>query len=210
MADAFERLLTHRNGLPGLGKFQRIYREIACKQGRPDFIALRLVGGRSMGIPTSLGYVGAEILSMLKPKSPRTLDYILTHSGHTESTVRSAIRSLLDQRYIRATSTGSYLLEPRSRSTKLELLVFELKLDNPKRAIFQAKQARAYAQRAIIVIPPSQLANYGRFDDVMKRWGIGLATFDPHSSAFEVCRRSKKLNPLSKSQHLYALSRLIT
>ena len=41
MAQAFQQLLISENGLPGVGCFCAIYREISCRQGRPDFIALR-------------------------------------------------------------------------------------------------------------------------------------------------------------------------
>ena len=77
MAQAFERLLLSENGLPGVGVFNKIYREISCHQGRPDFIALRYSSTsdqyNEVNIP---GLVGPTILTILKPMAPRTFEYL--------------------------------------------------------------------------------------------------------------------------------------
>ena len=40
MADAFERLLKAGRTLHGVGRFSRVFREVVCHHGRPDFVAL--------------------------------------------------------------------------------------------------------------------------------------------------------------------------
>jgi len=45
MGHAFEKLLTTKSGINGIGPFNRVFREVNCQRGRPDFIAFK--SGRS-------------------------------------------------------------------------------------------------------------------------------------------------------------------
>ena len=40
MADRFLRLLRSRKGIPGLGRFTSVFREVDCIRGRADFLAV--------------------------------------------------------------------------------------------------------------------------------------------------------------------------
>lgn len=206
MADAFEVVLTAPSGLSDIGPFNGIYREISCRQGRPDFIALR--NNENKGIvkpPESTGLVGPSILSLLKLKSPRTLKYLVEHSEFSEKSIKQTMKELMKTGHVEVTKTGSFLRGKKLDFSKSELWAFELKLDNPKRAVFQAQQCRAYADRVIIVVPPGQEANYKRFDKVMKRWHIGLATFDPNNKEFKFIRRGRFARNYNIQHRIYTM-----
>ena len=209
MAEAFQRLLLSENGLPQVGVFSAIYREISCRQGRPDFIALRYLshsGNREhMKVP---GLVGPAILQNLKPIAPRTLDYIITKLEFSRESVRKSLRQLIEDGYVEQLGSGAYRLADLTDIQTPEIWTFELKLNNPKRAVFQAQQSRTYAERAIIVVPPGQEKNYIRFEAAMQRWHIGLATFDPITGAFRFIRKGRKSRALSPTYQLYTLSQL--
>jgi hypothetical protein len=91
----------------------------------------------------------------------------------------------------------------------VQVWAFELKLDKPKRAVFQAQQYRSFAQRVMIVVPPNQYAIYKKFRLAMRRWGIGLATFDPTSLEFVVRRAPRLGHPHSRQHQAYALFQLL-
>lgn len=206
MANAFERVLKAPSGLSDIGLFDGIYREISCRQGRPDFIALR--NNKNKGIlkpPESTGLVGPSILSLLKLKSPRTLNYLVEHSEFSEKSIRQALKELLQTGHVEVTKTGSYIRGEALDFSKSELWAFELKLDNPKRAVFQAQQCRAYADRVIIVVPPGQEINYRRFNQAMNRWHIGLATFDPDNEEFKIIRRGRSTRSYNIQHRIYAI-----
>ena len=209
MADAFVIFLKSRRGIPGVGQFQGIFREVSCHQGRPDFIALRN-GERHQAVRrhTSVGLVESQILHFLNPNTPRTLRYIMDRSRYTEASVKRSLRKLEGTGYVWRTEKGTYRLVEKVGGTQVELWSFELKLDNPKRAVFQAQQSRLYADRAIIVVPPGQEGNYDRYTETMKRWGIGLATFDAKSGNFKFARRGRKSHPLNRQYQLYTMARL--
>ena len=209
MADAFQKVLQSQKGLPGVGIFDAIYREVSCRQGRPDFIALRYVScdklRENLNIP---GLVGPSILHNLKPKAPRTLEYLVNNIEFGRDSVRRTLRQLVEKGYVEQTESGAYRLALVSNERKPEIWSFELKLNKPKRAVFQAKQSRAFSERAIIVVPPGQERNYEQFRETMQRWYIGLATFDLFTGAFQFVRKGRKTQALSRTHQLYALSQM--
>jgi hypothetical protein len=210
MADAFERFLKTGRTLPGVGRLSRIFREVDCQRGRPDFVALargstRFLSGKSI----SAKFSGSLVLSFLHERAPRSLAYLSDHSGLSRRVVSTAAGELVKRRYALRTESGSYLLNPARPLRQVQVWAFELKLDKPKRAVFQAQQYRSFAQRVLIVAPPSQLALYSKFGLAMKRWGIGLATFDPVTGQFIIHRPPRVGDPHSRHHQAYALFQLL-
>lgn len=209
MAQAFRRLLLSENGLPGVGCFGAIYREISCRQGRPDFIALRYISpsdrDNSINVP---GLVGPAILQYLKPKAPRTFDYLVNKLEFGRESIRKSLRLMIESGYIEQLKSGSYRFAPGMNHEKPEIWTFELKLNNPRKAVFQAQQSRAYSERAIIVVPPGQERNYERFRETMQRWHIGLANFNPITGVFRFVRKGRRSRALSPTQQIYTLSQM--
>ncbi|MBC8465846.1 hypothetical protein H8D57_02370 [bacterium] len=209
MADAFLELLQSPGSLPEIGPFDRVFREVSCRQGRPDFIALR--HNEDFQLPTypeSIGIVGPAILSLLKPNASRTLRYLVNNTEFSEDSIKRSLNQLVNYSHVERINTNSYRLANNATHAKIELWVFELKLDNPKRAVFQAMQSRTYSNHSIIVIPPSQEKYYKRYIVPMKRWGIGLATFDPNSVKFCMLRRGRTSRSLNVQHKIYALSQI--
>ena len=209
MAQAFQRLLISENGLPGVGCFGAIYREISCRQGRPDFIALRYKSSsdqrNSINVP---GLVGPAILQNLKPKAPRTFDYLVGKLEFGRESIRKSLQLMIENGCIEHLESGAYRLAAEINHEKPEIWTFELKLNNPKKAVFQAQQSRAYAERAIIVVPPGQERNYERFRETMQRWHVGLSTFNPITGIFRFVRKGRKARALSPTQQIYTLSQM--
>ena len=209
MAQAFQRLLLSENGLPSVGVFSAIYREISCQQGRPDFIALRYTSSSEEGEYMNVrGLVSPAILQRLKPAAPRTIEYLVSKLEFGRDSIRRSLRQLIERGYVEQLESGTYRLANVNQLQTPEIWTFELKLNNPKKAVFQAQQSRTYAERAIIVVPPGQEKNYRRFEVTMQRWHIGLATFDPLTGGFRFVRKGRKSRAFSPTQQLYTLSRL--
>ncbi len=209
MANAFQKVMQSREGLQDVGIFDAIYREVSCRQGRPDFIALRYApcakSRKSLDVP---GLVGPAVLHNLKPKAPRSIEYLVKNMEFAPDSIRKSLRQLVEKGYVEQNENGAYRLAPISTERKPEIWSFELKLNNPKKAVFQAQQSRAFADRAIIVVPPGQDQNYERFQETMKRWQIGLATFEPVTGTFRFIRKGRTMQALSRTHWLYALSQM--
>lgn len=210
MADAFEEFVMAKRGLPGIGRISKIFREINCQQGRPDFVAI--VGRKNRflnGNTVSLKLAGSLVLSFLHEGSGRTPAYLCEHSGLTPRSVRQALAELMKHHYVKRTGSGAFVANPASSLDAVEVMAIELKLDRPRRAIFQAQQCRAFAQRVLIVVPPSQLDAYQKYGVVLRRWGIGVATFDLQSNEFELERKPRSGKPHSKQHQAYAKFQLL-
>lgn len=209
MADAFERFVLAKRGLPGVGRVSKLFREVDCQQGRPDFIALaghrqRFLNGNTI----SLKLAGSLVLSFLHEGAARTPAYVCEHSGLSIRAVQHALEELVQHRYARRTGTGAYLANSRRSLRTVEVVAIELKLNRPRRALFQAQQCRAFAQRVLIVVPPSQLGTYKRYRVPLRRWGIGVATFEPASGEFIVHRKPRRGKANSRQHQAYALFQL--
>jgi hypothetical protein len=210
MATAFERFIIAKRGLPRVGRISKIFREINCQQGRPDFIAIvgrkhRFLNGNTI----ILKLAGSLVLSFLHEGAGRTPAYLCEHSGLSLRTVRDALAELEKHRYIKRTLNGAFIANPSSSLHTVEVIAIELKLNRPRRAIFQAQQCRAFAQRVLIVVPPSQLGTYRKYKVAIRRWGIGIATFDVVSNEFVVRRKPRSGKPHSKQHQAYAKFQLL-
>jgi len=210
MADAFERLLKAGRTLRGVGRFSRVFREVDCHRGRPDFVALahgttRFLAGRSVTVK----FAGSLVMSFLHERAPRSLAYLCEHSGLSMRTVESAMDELVERKYVLRAESGSCLLNPSRPLRQVRVWAFELKLDKPRRAVFQAQQYRSFAQGVLIVVPPEQLALYDKFKLAIRRWGIGLASFNPLTEEFIVTRPPRIGRPHSRHHQAYALFQLL-
>jgi len=210
MADAFEQFMRDHRGLPKVGRFTRIFREIDCQQGRPDFIAL---AGRKpsflKGQPISVKLAASLVLSLLHEEAPRTEPYLARSTGLTARSVCTALEQLGAQRYVKRLKTGAYVINSARCLRRPEVVAIELKLKNARRAVFQAQQACAYAQRVLIVVPTSHVGAYKNYETALGRWGIGLATFDVNESKFDMVRMPRLNEPRSRQHRSYAMLQLL-
>ncbi len=206
MADAFEQLILLPRGLPEWGQFGAVYREVSCRQGRADFVAIKYPTRNATF--RSEGIVEPALLSVLHHKTPHKYEYLISRLEFRPASIDKGLRALIETGQVEQVSSGAFRLTTSLLSKRSEVWSFELKLSDPRRAVFQAQQSRAYANRAIIVVPPGQEKNYDRFRRAMYRWHIGLATFNPVDLVFRVIRKGRTARPLSQSHQIYALSQM--
>ncbi len=210
MADAFEQVLKTGRTLPGIGRLSRVFREVDCHRGRPDFIALargttHFLTGKSV----TLKFAGSLVMSFLHERAPRSLAYLCEQTGLSKRTIETATAELVNRGFALQTESGTYFLNAAKPLRQVQVWAFELKLDKPKRAVFQAQQYRSFAQSVLIVVPPGQLALYDKFKLAMRRWGIGLASFDPSTKEFIIQRPPRIGSPHSRHHQAYALFQLL-
>jgi hypothetical protein len=207
MANAFQKALA--TGLPGIGTFDGIYREISCRQGQPDFITLRAPKKSKLTLFNSAGLVSASVLSLLKQASSRRFEYLESNMEYSSRSIKKSLIDLEKSGHVIRTKTGNYILGPAASSLNSEIWAFELKLNNVRRAVFQAQQAKTYTDKTYIVIPPGKDKNYGKYRETLRRWGIGLATFDPLTGAFSISAKSSGSKPISRQFQIYAMSKIL-
>ncbi len=210
MADRFLRLLRSRKGIPGLGRFTSVFREVDCIRGRADFLAVATpFSGASDKIELPFGLTDSAVLAQLNPRSPRTADYLVGSTGFSSRSIRGAVEKLRSLNMIRRVGTDSYVLGNLNPMFKAQLWAFELKIANMRRAIFQAQQYRALASRVMIVVPPEKSRIVIRFSAALRTWGLGVATFDYFSREIGVIRHPASGRPASRQHHMYAVAQML-
>ena len=210
MANAFESFLNSDSAASNITRFTAVVREVNCSRGRPDFLAVKFSDNFQIDSTfQSVGHVGAYILSMLKPIAARTFDYLRSHCVYSELSLKRTLHDLLDLGYIKyAENTSCFVLGEKCCFPQYEIWSFELKLNNTKRAIFQAQQSRIFADRSIIVVPPGRERPFFEHEHSLGRFGIGVAIFDPLTFVYEIVIRPKNKKAMCKQNQIYTLMQI--
>lgn len=215
MANNFENLLNCNEGVKEFPYFKAVFRELNCKQGIPDFIA---ISGENTEVFQENIYdsevisldSGSLIISLLKPKAPRTLRYILNKTGLSHITVKKAIKDLIVRGIVSETENGSFVLSEKWELPKVELWAFELKLKDWKRALFQCLQYKAFANRVIMVMPEDKENIIVKNIETFKNYQIGIMLFNHVNFNYKILLKPSKINPTSKSHNIYAVGKIAT
>lgn len=211
MGDAFQVRASSKKGLPGIGCFWRVFREVDSWRGRPDFVCLQKEGNEEFPIRTNgLGLVGATILASLNRSTGQTFEAIQQKTGYAESSVKQALTRLLAGGFIKKDRNEKFKVVPGQGLDDLETVAFELKLKNAKRALYQAQQYRCFADRVYVVVPPQLVGSFDKYQETMSLWGIGLASFDPIKKRFRVEIQSAGKKPKTKHQAFYTIMNAIS
>ncbi|MGD2095104.1 MAG: hypothetical protein PVH77_08880 [Phycisphaerales bacterium] len=215
MGKKFLKMLTNPSHFSCFPSFAVIAPEVSCLQGKPDFIALTRPKPRKIDFDKIRQLSKIErtsstvhILSLLKRYSPRTIPFLIKNSGYSKSTVQRALSVLINYSLIDNTPSGSYIISRKFHLPTNELWVFELKLNNWKRALFQALQCKSYATRIVTVFPKSLERTLNSHLDKFKRMKIGVLTFDPHCGTYSLLLKPHKNIQLSRMHYLYAFSQM--
>ena len=216
MADAFEILLRKHAGFAGLPEFSSTFREVACRQGIADFVAASgpcleaaefqqmVDGARSAGT----GWLAA--LSLLRRAAPRSISYLVRQSGLARRTVCRALARLARAGLVLRTPSGSYLLAPAWCPPPVEIWAFELKVNDWRRALFQALQCRAFANYVVAVFPSQRRKLAQRHIDKFKRLNVGVMLLDVEAMEAEILSRPSKNGPSSRLHYLHAFTQLVS
>lgn len=215
MANAFEELLNSNSGIKGFPNFSSVFREVPCQQGIADFIVVsgNIISKNSISFIES-GNVSlsssSRIVSLLKSRSPRTEDFIVNSTGLSVNTVKRILKQLEENDIVFQISSGSYVISPKMQTPKVELWAFELKLRDWKRALFQALQYKAFANRTVIVLPEDKLSVAKKNIETFIELNVGLMVFQPIDLSYEIIVKPQKSNPSSKCHNLFALYQIMS
>lgn len=151
----------------------------------------------------------ARVLSLLKPNSIRTLEYLHRSSGLSIRTVRRNLRMLEELTLVKSANTGSYLLGEKLLELDRELWAFEVKVDNWQRALFQALQYRAFADRVVVAVAGDYVHRVRRHASLFRSFRIGLLAVHPPTRSVEVVLPAFRGPPTSKFHRFQALGRFL-
>jgi len=215
MGRMFLKRLRGRKRFKCFPKFSRVFPEVNCQQGKPDFIAItgkvprrrdvnKLWKASQSNSTTSM----VHILSLLNHCLPHTMSYIIGKTGYSKSTVQRALHTLIKHSLVEKTPTDSYTLISEWNPPTNELWAFELKLNKWRRGLFQALQCKSYAAYVVVVFPPSSRKVLNANIDKFRRFGVGVLLFDPCEHTYLLLQKPRKNSPTSRRHCLYAFSQM--
>ena len=149
----------------------------------------------------------ARILSMLKPSAPRREAFLQERCGVSEATFRRSLSQLAEMHLIALVDDRGYILGERARLPNAEVVAFEFKLENWKRAFYQATRYRSFAHRVYVVLPANVAHRCEPMHDAFRVQNIGLLSHDPEVGGSRILPSCKKA-PRSRANYLKALAML--
>lgn len=215
-SDLSQAFLAALNRYPGIElTSDSLIAEFASKQGRPDFVGASHKLSRKMfqagcHLESALrsGPV-TRIFSELKPNAPRTRAYLEQVTGLPDSVVAQILKNLCSKGLIRSANNSSYVLPTFLTSRAIEFWAFELKMDNWKRALYQALQYQAFAHRVTVVLSEKSHKRVTRNLEAFRSKGIGVLLLNESNGELVPLCKARRMKPKSALHYYYALGRFL-
>lgn len=192
---------------------QLTFRESSCSDGRADFVWAGISEDRPVRCRAKIAVLlrqptCSRILAALKPRAVRSEKLLLERSGVIAGTFRRWMRRLIAADLISETAPGSYTLGTAFPAADIEFCAFEFKLDDWKRALYQATRYRSFSHRVFVVMPTDMMDNLVRNAERFRRLNIGLIAHH-NDGTFRTLIRPKKRLPSSRSSFIRAVGQAI-
>lgn len=189
--------------------------ESDCSEGQADLVYAHLSKANAPG--RILGPIAdllrqpscSRILSTLKPRAPRNEAFLRERVGVTAQTLRFWLKQLLEARLIQASGADSFVLGSRFVIPELEICSFEFKLQNWRRALYQATRYRVFSHRVYVVMPPESMNPALENLALFRRLNVGLVSHDRAGQTRAILQASKK-PPISRHRLIMALGMLLS
>ena len=187
--------------------------ELDGLQGRADLVDAHiqaLPGGVSLGVlATSLSSpTKARILAILRHGAPRTRAYLTKFTGLSDHSLGGYVRQLERAGLVEVHSNLAVSLSCPLPWSMVDIVAYEGKLANWRRALHQAIGYRSFSHSVRVVIPAAGAQHAKKLATLFRVNGIGLiAVENDGSTRIEI--RSKKRRPASRRLYLMAVGAVL-
>lgn len=191
-----------------------LLRELDGLQGRADLVDAyihSLPGTVSLeNLASSLrSPTKARILSNLRYRAPRTRTHLTRATGLSNRSLGRHISQLEDSGLVKIHSNLTVSLGCRLPWSMVDIVAYEAKLSNWRRALHQALGYRAFSRSVWVVMPTSGARNAKKLANFFHGNGIGLMAVDDEGRIhIEIkCRRHRR--PTSRRLYLMAVGTIL-
>jgi hypothetical protein len=210
----FEALLESAAWRGKYPQLRSLSKELPCRQGIPDYVAttsmIHLPTASRKAVASALTTPAcARLLSLLKPVAVRSDAYLCRASGLSARVVSRSLRHLMESNLIEERGESRWVLSPVVASLAYELWAFELKLADWQRALYQALQYRAFADRAVVVVPDEMAGRFERNQERFERFGVGLVAIGGDGNSLREIVAVQKNTPQSRLHRYFALGQFL-
>jgi len=188
--------------------------ESTCSEGRADWVWAGIACGWPSRVDSDVAELlqqptCSRILEALKPEAARRESFLRGRAGVDVPTFRRWLAGLLESGLVEDLGGGRYVLGPRFALPQIEICSFEFKLENWKRAFYQAKRYRTFSHRVFVVMPPATAARVNGTLGQFRRFNIGLISHDADGGSKKLLPSLKRA-PVSRSRFIRALGMLLS
>ena len=183
-------------------------------QGRADIVDVRIrelppnVNPEALAVslrsPTK-----ARILSILRHGAPRTKAYIARNTGLSDRALQGHIRALQSAGIIEIHGNMAVSLSFPLPHSMVEIVAYEGKISNWRRALHQALGYRSFSHSVSVVMPAAGAKNASKVAAIFRLNGIGLISVDEDGTNHTHIR-SKKRPPASRRLYLMAVGVILS
>ena len=177
--------------------------------GRPDLVEARI---HSLPGSVELDVLAASLSSPANARILAALSYrprcsqaqLETITGISNLSLRRYIRHLASVGMIIVHKNSAISLGCRLPWTMVNIVAYEGKLANWRRALHQAIGYRSFSHSVRVIMPEAAAARARRLEQIFRINGIGLIALDSDGARHMVIR-SRKSRPASRSRYLTAV-----
>ena len=208
----FEMALRNRPGFHG-APGRLLISELDGLQGRPDLLDAHIqvlpFAPELRVLATSLrSPAKARLLAVLKHRAPRSRTYLERVTGLSNRSLGESIRMLEKAGLVEVDRNSSVSLCSPLPWSMVDIVAYEGKLSNWRRALHQAIGYRSFASSVRVVVPASGAQRAKKLVTIFRSNGIGLIAIDDDGSP-HVEIRSRKRRPASRRLYLMAVGAVL-
>ena len=214
--DQFEAHLRAKLDSPAQA-LEFIIRELNSPHGRADLIVAKINWARLPALlqdqsKASLltSPANARILATLTYRTPRSCTYLTTITGLAERTLRRHIHQLKSAGLVTIHNDMATSLAHRLPWNMVDIIAYEGKLTNWRRALHQALSYRSYSRCVQIVMPRSGAQHAKALSPLFRAQGIGLISIGQDGFTRTEIRSRKHRRPASRRLYLMAVGNVLT
>lgn len=183
-------------------------------QGRPDLVDANI---QSLPCDVNLDALAtclrspakAQLLALLRHKAPRGRAYLRTFTGLSNSHLGAYIRQLERVGLVEVHKTSAVSLRFPLPWHMVDIVSYELKLYNWRRALHQAMCYRSFSHNVWVVMPTAGAKHAQKLKEIFRINGIGLMSVD-EGGGTHIEIRSKKRRPASRRFYLMAVGGILS
>ena len=208
----FEISLRNRPGFHG-STSRTLISELDGLQGRPDLVDARIqvlpFAVELEMLATALRTPAkARLLAVLRHRAPHNRTYLERVTGLSMRSLIRNIRQLEEVGLVEVNENSSVSLCCPLPWSMVDIVAYEGKLSNSRRALHQAISYRSFASSVRVVMPASGARRAKKLVTVFRSNGIGLIAIDDDGSP-HIEIRSRKRRPTSRKLYLMAVGAVL-
>lgn len=177
---------------------------------KKDFKLLRKFKNQFPNVDFTNGH--AKIIACLFNRKLVDIEEIKRATGLSSEYLGKHIRILENEEIIKRgfRNKQKVKLSQNIPISRIELWSLEFKINAWKSALRQAVRYRAFSSKVCIVMPVERREILKRNSDVFRKFGIGVAVFDPKTNNLQYIVKPQKTEAIVKNLYLDALGRIAT